>query len=87
MSWATLGEYVGCWKNRNDSKNQSYIYNQKAFLELYLMRCLIKLFFKIIIWIVLAIKHEKKSLLGWKQLSYVKDWKANKLSFRGIILS
>ena len=68
MSWTTLGEYVGCWKNRNDGKNQSYGYNQKAFLELYLMRCLIKLFFKIIIWIVLAIKHEKKKSLRVKTI-------------------
>ena len=42
--------------------------NQKAFFELYPIRCLIKIF-----WIVLAIKYEKRSLLGWKHLSYVKD--------------
>ena len=30
---------------------------------------------KIIFWFVLAIKYEEKSLLGWKYLSKVKDWK------------
>ena len=59
---------------------KSYGYNQKAFLELYLIRCLIKLYFKIIFWIFLAVKYEKKSLLGWKHLSYIKDWKTNCLS-------
>ena len=42
---------------------------------------------KIIFWFVLAIKYEEKSLLGWKHLSKVKDWKTNKLSFWCIILS
>ena len=82
MSWATLGEYVGnaCRKDWNDTKNQCYGYNQKAFFELYLILCLIKLYFKIIFWIVLAMKYEKKSLLGWEHLSYVKDWwKTNEL--------
>ena len=37
-----------CRKDRNDTKNQSYGYNQKAFFELYLTPCLIKLYFKII---------------------------------------
>ena len=62
MSWTTLGEYVGriCQKDRNDTKNESYGYNKKAFFELYLIRCLIKLYFEIIFWIVFAIKYEKK---------------------------
>ena len=55
-----------CRKDRNDTKNQSYGYNQKAFLELYLIRCLIKLHFKIIFWIVLAVKYEKKKSLRVK---------------------
>ena len=61
------------------TKNQSYGYNQKAFFEL--ISCLIKLYFKIIFCIVSAIKYGEKSPLGWKHLSYVKDWKINKLSF------
>ena len=66
MLWITFGEYVEstCRKGRNDTKNQSYDYSQKVFFQLYLIRCLIKLYFKFIFWIVLAIKYEKKSLLG-----------------------
>ena len=64
MSWTTLSECVGriCQKDRNDTKNESYGYNQKAFFELYLIRCLIKLYFEIIFWIVFAIKYEKKKV-------------------------
>ena len=41
------------WKDWNDTKNQSYGYNQKVFVELYLIRCLKKLYF-IAFWIVLG---------------------------------
>ena len=46
----------------NDTKNQRYGYYEKAFFELYLILCLIKLYFKIIFWIALAMKYKKKSL-------------------------
>ena len=42
------------WKDWNDTKNQSYGYNQKVFVELYLIRCLKKLYFRIAFWIVLG---------------------------------
>ena len=84
MSWATLGEYVGRTfrKDRNDTKNQSYGYTKTLFSNythgLYVICCLIKLYFKVIFWVALAIKYDKKCLLGWKNLSYVKDWKKKK---------
>ena len=59
----TLGEYVGrtCRKERNYTKNHyGYGYNQKAFFELYLICCLIKLYLKTIFWIILARKYEKE---------------------------
>ena len=53
-------------KGQNDTKNQSYGYNQEAFFKIYLIRCFIKLYFKIIFWIFLAIKYEKKKSLKVK---------------------
>ena len=55
-------------KGQNDTKNQSDGYNQEAFFKLYLIRCFIKLYFKTIFWIFLAIKYEKKSILRWKHV-------------------
>ena len=46
------------WMKLCSSNSHGATYNQKAFFELYLRRCLIKLYFKSILWIVLAIEYE-----------------------------
>ena len=83
MSRTTLDEYVG----RTCREWQKWFQISKLRLQTKgLFRTITNTLFdktilRITFWIVLAIKYEKKSLLGWKHLLYVKDWKTNNCHF------
>ena len=55
------------------------VITRRPFFELYLIHCLIKLYFKIIFWITLAIKYEKKKSLFGENISVLLKGLKNKL--------
>ena len=83
MSRTTLDEYVGwtCQEWQKWFQISKLRLQTKGLFRTITNTLFDKTILTITFWIVLAIKYEKKSLLGWKHLLYVKGRKTNNCHF------